>query len=130
MASAAQWTNMGLGIAKAGTDLGLGIAGGILGREDEDMASAAQWTNTGLNIAQAGTNLGLGIANGVVGGILGREEDLAGAIMELNDNEEENMICRMDIYHKCYGLQTFMSKAKALRSAELKKLVFKKILEA
>jgi len=54
----------------------------------------------------------------------GMEEDLTAVIMELNDNQEENLICRMDIYHKCYGLKTFMSRAKTLGNAVVRKQIF------
>merc|ERR1712226_1195531 len=62
---------------------------------------------------------------------LSEEEDLYDIFSQLNDNEEESLICKMNENNKCVGLKNFMSKVQdTIKNIKSRKQVFKKILDA
>lgn len=63
----------------------------------------------------------------LMGPIRTKEEDLSSIIKELNDNQEENMICKMDKDGKCVGLKPFMDKI--MKMKDRMKVMHKKLLQ-
>merc|ERR1711862_196170 len=72
---------------------------------------------------------GKGYSNGgsIISGAAHREEDLSSIIKELNDNQEENMICKMDKNGKCVGLKPFMDKI--MKMKDRMKVMHKNLLQ-
>jgi len=52
-------------------------------------------------------------------------------VMELNDNQEMNMICKMNAENKCEGLKEFIAKIRNLiKHKALKKNMLQRVLNA